>query len=63
MKGSINLLTLTDNNQYLVVAPQGEGLYWFDSAKLKKLFVNPKDISISDVTKVDSSTIHAISEI
>jgi hypothetical protein len=23
MKGSINLLTLTDNNQFLLVAPQG----------------------------------------
>lgn len=52
MKGTINLLTLTDNNQYLLVAPQGEGVCWVDASKMKKLFHNPKDVSITDIVQV-----------
>lgn len=52
MKGTINLLTLTENNQYLLVAPQGEGVCWVDASKMKKLFHNPKDVSITDIVQV-----------
>lgn len=63
MKGTINLLTLTDNNQYLLVAPQGEGVYWIDTAKMKRLFHNPRDVSVTDIVQVHSPTVLAISEL
>jgi hypothetical protein len=63
MKTTINILTLTDNNQYLLVAPQGDGLYWIDTMKMKKIFHNPKDISVSDIIQVHSPTVLAVSEL
>jgi hypothetical protein len=63
LKGTINLLTLTDNNQYLLVAPQGEGVYWIETSKLKKLFHNPKDVSVTDIVQVHSPTVYAFSEL
>ena len=63
MKGAINLLTLTDNNQYLLVAPQGEGVCWVDATKMKKLFHNPKDVSITDIVQVHQPTLYAFSEL
>ena len=62
-KGTINFLTLSDNNQYLLVAPQGEGVHWVDCTKLKVLFQNPKDISVTDIIQVLSPTILAISDL
>jgi hypothetical protein len=63
MKGTINLLTLSDNNQYLLVAPQGDGVHWIDTTKMKGLFHNPKDISVTDIVQVHSPTIVAISDL
>jgi hypothetical protein len=62
-KGTINLLSLSDNNQYLLVAPQGEGVHWIDTGKMKRLFHNPKDISATDIVQVHSPTLHAISDL
>ena len=61
MKGSINQLSLSDNNQCLLVAPQGEGLYWVDTTKMITLFYNPKDIAITDIVQVHAPTTMAIS--
>jgi hypothetical protein len=52
LKGAINLLALTDNNQYLMVAPQGEGVLWIETTNLKKIHHNPKDVSITDIVQV-----------
>jgi mannose/fructose/N-acetylgalactosamine-specific phosphotransferase system component IIB len=57
------LLTLTDNNQYLLVAPQGEGVLWIETVNMKKIHHNPKDVSITDIVQVNEQNLYAFAEL
>lgn len=60
-KGAINYLSFADN--YLLVAPQGEGVYWCDVNKLKNFFHSPEAISVSSIVNVHSPHNYAISDL
>lgn len=63
LKGAINLLAFTDNNQYLMVAVQGDGLHWVDPTKIKTIFHNPREVSVTDIIQVHSPTTFAVSDL
>lgn len=60
-KGAINYLSFADN--YLLVAPQGDGVYWCDVNKLKIFFHSPEAISVSSIVNVHSPNNYAISDL
>ena len=60
-KGSINCLSFADN--YLLVAPQGDGVYWTDPNKLKTLFHSPAEASVSAIVNVHSPNHFAIGDL
>lgn len=60
-KGAINCLCLADN--YVMVAPQGDGVHWVDLNKMKRVFHNPVDLSVSDIVQVHSANHYAISNL
>ncbi len=54
-------MTFTDN--LALIAPEGDGLYWVDANKFKKIFHSPSDISVSSIVKVHSSYHYAIADL
>ena len=53
-KGSINSIFITENNA--LIAPQGEGVYWTDINKFKRIFHSPAEVSASAIVRVHSPT-------
>lgn len=60
-KGVINCLSFTDN--FALIAPQGDGLYWCDVNKCKKIFHSPSDASVSAISRVHSQNHVAVGDI
>ena len=59
MAGGINCLLPTE--QYLLVAPQGDGVHWLDVNKFKRIFHAPKNLSVTDIHKLDQPHLFAVS--
>lgn len=60
-KGVINWLGFTDN--YALIAPQSDGLYWANINTFKTIFHSPSDVSVSAVCKVHSQNHLAVGDI
>ena len=60
-KGSINSIFITENNA--LIAPQGEGVYWTDINKFKRIFHSPAEVSASAIVRVHSPYNYAIADI
>lgn len=60
-KGVINCLKFVDN--FALIAPQADGLYWTDVNKFKRVFHSPQDISVSAICRVHSPHYLAVGDL
>ena len=60
-KGAINSISIADN--YALIAPQSNGVFWNDINKLKTIFHSPPDISVTAIAKISHSHNYAFSDL